>query len=289
MLVAGVLFAVMGVFTKLSSARVSSAELVFYRSLIGLLMLLPIIGWRRLPLATARWTTHLSRSLSGFAALVLFFYGIAHLPLATAVTLNYTSPLFLGGLVWVLGKERRQLSPWGPLLGGFVGVVLLLQPKLVTGESVPAMIALASGFFAGLAYLNVRELGRLGEPEWRTVFYFTLLSTAASGLWMLFQPFARLDGPLLVNLLGMGCCGSLAQLAMTRAYRFGPTLLVAALAYITVVVAGVFDAVLWQHTWSILSLTGMAMIVACGVLSTRMIQKNSKAEVTTADHLRRES
>jgi drug/metabolite transporter (DMT)-like permease len=93
MLVAALGFAIMGALVKIGAQKFSAAELVFYRSLFGLLSIWLFICMQKLPLATPYIGKHMSRALVGFTSLVLFFYAIAHLPLATAITLNYTSPL----------------------------------------------------------------------------------------------------------------------------------------------------------------------------------------------------
>jgi len=134
MLVAAALFALMSVLVKHASASFSPAELVFYRSAFGLLAIWGVIAisHRRLlaPLATPHLKAHFWRGLSGFAALVLFFYALARLPLATAVTLNYTAPLFLAALSTWLLRERHGRSIVGAVLLGFVGIVLLLRPQV---------------------------------------------------------------------------------------------------------------------------------------------------------------
>ena len=132
MLVAAALFALMGVLVKHASASFSPAELVFYRSAFGLVAIWGVIavGHRHAlaPLATPHVKAHFWRGLSGFAALVLFFFALARLPLATAVTLNYTAPLFLAALsAWWL-RERHGRGLVGAVLLGFVGIVLLLRP-----------------------------------------------------------------------------------------------------------------------------------------------------------------
>ncbi len=179
MLVAAALFALMSVLVKHASSTFSPAELVFYRSAFGLVAIWVVIAvsHRRLlaPLATPHFKAHFWRGLSGFAALVLFFYALARLPLATAVTLNYTAPLFLAALsAWWL-RERHGRGLIGAVLLGFAGIVLLLRPQVQGQAWLPALAGLVSGMLAAVAYVNVKQLGRLGEPEWRVVFYFTLL------------------------------------------------------------------------------------------------------------------
>jgi len=130
------------------------------------------------------------------------------------------------------------------------------------------LIGLVSGVLAAVAYLNVRALGREGEPEWRVVFYFTLIATIGGGIWMAGAGFVvpRLaDLPLL---LFMGATGTLGQLAMTRAYRLGNTLAVGALAYSTVGFAALYGVILGDRP-PLVAWVGMLLIVLAGLLSVR--------------------
>lgn len=273
MLVAAALFALMGVLVKHASQNFSAPELVFYRSVFGLLAIwaMVAVGQRRLlaPFATAHAGTHVWRGLSGFLALVLFFYALSRLPLATAVTLNYTAPLFLAALsAWWL-RERHGRGVTGAVLLGFVGVVLLLRPQMDNQAWQPALAGLASGMLAAVAYVNVKRLGKLGEPEWRVVFYFTLLSTAGGALWMALAGFHSPrpgDWPWLV---GIGVSATLAQLALTRAYHRGHTLTVGALAYSTVGFSALYGVVLFGERLPPLTWAGTAVIAGAGIWAVR--------------------
>lgn len=268
MVVAGFLFALMGVFVKLGAQHFSSAELVFYRSLIGLAVIYAIVRQQKLALATPHLRTHLWRGLSGFFALMLFFYAIGALPLASAITLNYTSPLFLALLLTIVLKQKPRWWLIGALVVGFIGVVLLLNPRFDGADFWPRLLGLGSGMLAGVAYLNVRQLGQAGEPEWRVVFYFTLVCTIGAGLWMLVHEFHVVTWDTLPILLGLGATATLAQLAMTRAYRLGNTLVVGSLAYSTVIFASLFGILLWDEALPLASWIAIALIVASGVISS---------------------
>lgn len=269
MLVAGFLFGCMAVLVKLGAADFSSAELVFYRSLFGLLVIYGIVRVRRLPLATSHWKNHCWRGLSGLSALLMFFYCITQLPLATAVTLNYTSPLFLALLTTLILKERFHWSLTLAVVLGFAGVVLLLRPTLQEEQWHAGLIGLASGFLAGIAYINIKQLGKLGEPDWRVVFYFTLICTVGAGTWMLLGAFHPVTPKNFLLLLGLGITATLAQLALTRAYRTGKTLVVGALAYSTVVFASLWGILLWNEVLPPSAWLGMGLIVASGLLSLK--------------------
>jgi drug/metabolite transporter (DMT)-like permease len=269
MIAASALFACMGVCVKLGASLFSSAELVFYRGAIALLGLWGFVLLRRLSLATPHWRAHLWRGLAGSVSLIMYFYAISALPLATAVTLNYTSPLFLALILAVWAGERVRGTLILALALGLAGVVLLLRPSIASEQWLGGLAALASGASAGIAYYNVRQLGRLGEPEWRTVFYFSLASTLIGLPWLIASQTVHEPGvqdALLV--LGVGGFGALAQLAMTRAYKHGKTLVSASLAYSTVIFASLFGMLLWDEVLPWPSWLGIGLIVASGLIAT---------------------
>lgn len=281
MVAASLLFACMGVCVKLGAAQFAAAELVFWRGFIATLLLGGYILARRLPLATPHARTHVVRGLAGFVSLVMYFYAISLIPLAAAVTLNYTSPLFLALLLVLWLKEPVRRGFYAVLAAGFVGVVFLLQPTLARDQWLGAAFGLGSGIISSIAYLNVRRLGELGEPEWRTVFYFSALSALGGLPWLLSaSPFHAIDLRGWLLLLGVGGFGVLAQLCMTAAYKRGKTLVSASLAYSTVVFSGAFGMLLWDETLPWSGWLGVILIVASGVLATALSRRTDTASVT---------
>ncbi len=277
MLVAGLSFACMGVFVKLGAAHFSSSELVFYRAFLGLLVIAVILLRKRTSLATPHWRGHLWRGLSGTIAMLLFFYCITTLPLATAITLNYTSSLFITVLSLLVYKDRFHLPLTASLLLGFIGVVLLLQPTLEREQFFNGLLGLCSGLLAAVALLNVRQLGQMGEPAVRVVFYFNVVATLVSGIWMAqgkIHPPAPAD---LALLLAIGASGTFAQLALTRAYRIGQTQVVSTLSYSTIAFASLFGQLLWQETLPLQGWLGIVLIIASGMLSLRLAPTHSEA------------
>lgn len=276
MLVAAFFFAIMGVLVKLGAAKFSSAELVFYRSLFGLLFIISVARYRRVSLKTRLVNTHMKRAILGFASLICFFFAISELPLATAITLNYTSPLFLAmALPFMLHEKPRKILLLAVVLG-FIGVALLLKPSLHMDELIAGAIGLLSGAMAGIVYVHVTQLGRAGEPDWRTVFYFTLVCTIGGGLWMLFYRFTPLNWPDLPLLLGLGVSATIAQLALTRAYRTGSPLVVGSLAYTTVVLASLFGILIWNETLSSDRWFAVGLIILSGIISVCATPKPKK-------------
>lgn len=272
MLVAAVGFAIMGALVKVGANKFSSAELVFYRSAFGLLVIYAFIFKHQLPLKTPYLAKQFSRAVVGFVSLVFFFYAIAHLPLATAMTLNYTSPLFLAGLVPFMlqqehGVKHNKWLLYGAIVLGFIGVAWLLQPSFSRQDWFAGALGLLSGAGAGLAYIHVKQLGQLHEPDWRTVFYFTLFSTMCAGGWMLWHSFTAISWEDLPVLIGLGISATIGQLALTRAYRTGSTLIVASLAYTTVVFATLLGVIFWQETISLNEASAIGLIILSGIMS----------------------
>ncbi|MEQ1743275.1 MAG: DMT family transporter [Candidatus Nitrotoga sp.] len=277
MLVAGFLFGWMGVFVKLGAEYFSHIELVFYRSFLGLLMIYVVIRQQGLSLSTHHLKQHLWRGVSGTIALMLYFYCITVLPLATAVTLNYTAPLYLSILTILAFKEHFRPALSSAILLGFCGVILLLHPTLAQDQLIPGLIGLISGLLAGIAYLNVKQLGLCGEPEWRVVFYFSLIAALSSGIGMLLGTVHPITVPGLLILLGLSSTATLAQLAMTRAYRTGKTLVAGSLSYSTVIFASIFGMILWGEALPLMGWIGMGLIIAGGVLSLKLSPKHGDA------------
>jgi drug/metabolite transporter (DMT)-like permease len=279
MIVAGFLFATMAVLVKLGADQFDAAELGLYRSLAGLLFVLGLVRVNGGTLRSRYMGQHMVRGFVGAVSLIGYFYSIAQLPLATAQTLNYTSPLFLAIATIVVMGER--FSPWllVAILLGFAGVAILLQPTFEHGKAAPALIGLFCGVLSAWAYLSVRTLGRLGEPDWRVLFWFTVVASILCAGWQAatsnFHP-VRWDNAWI--LAGIGICGTFAQLAMTRAYRTGNTLVVGALSYSTLVFSAVFTYIVWHQRLTPMEWIGMGVIVLSGILAMRFEKKEQVEE-----------
>ncbi|MEE9330853.1 MAG: DMT family transporter [Methylophilaceae bacterium] len=274
MLIAALGFASMGALVKVASTKFSSAELVFYRSLFGFLAIVTVIIFKQLSIKTPYLGKQTARALIGFFSLLMFFYAIAHLPLATAITLNYTSPLFLAVFMPFMLHEKPKKILYLAIVISFIGVALLLKPTLAKEDLLAGFLGLSSGLGAGIAYLYVKQLGNLHEPDWRTVFYFTLVSTVGASIWMLSERITVVTSQDLPVLLGIGGSATLAQLALTRAYRTGKTLLVASLSYFTVVLSSLFGVVFWSEHLTTTEWLAIGLIIASGIISTYTTQRS---------------
>jgi drug/metabolite transporter (DMT)-like permease len=267
MIAASFLFACMGVCVKLAAETHTAVEITFYRSFISLLLMFALVRLRGVPLQTAQWRWQITRGVVGFVALFSYFYAITLLPLATAVTLNYTSAIFLAIYLALAGWQTRH-GMLGALAVGLVGVVLLLKPSFHADQLFGGLIGLGSGVLAGMAYFSVRELGARGEPETRTVFYFALVSSVCAGVWLAFSEIHAVDLRNGLILLGVASFATAAQLAMTRAYTRGKTLMSAALAYSTVIFSSLFGMLIWGEVIGASSWFAIGLIILSGIAAT---------------------
>lgn len=267
MVVASLLFACMGVCVKLAAQTHSAVEIVFYRSFISLLLMYGLVRLRGVPLGTSHWRWQVSRGTVGFLALFSYFYAITLLPLATAVTLNYTSAIFLA-IYMALAGWRLTFGILMALALGLVGVALLLRPTFHADLLFGGLVGLGSGVLAGMAYFSVRELGARGEPETRTVFYFSLVSSVGSGVWLALSDLHSVDWHSGGLLVGVAAFATAAQLAMTRAYARGRTMMAAALAYSTVAFSSLFGILFWDEALSPSAWGAIGLIILSGVAAT---------------------
>jgi S-adenosylmethionine uptake transporter len=272
-------FATMAVCVKYASAWFTASELVFYRGLLGMLFMWLLARGQGVTVATAYPAMHAWRSLVGVVSLGAWFYALAKLPLATAMTLNYMSSVWvaaflIGGALLAWNPRRggpaplRQGSLVVTVLGGFVGVILMLHPTIDQNQAFAGLIGLLSGLTAAFAYMQVMALGKIGEPETRTVFYFAVGSAVAGGAGMAMGSVSAWNWAHAWWLLPVGMLASLGQLCMTRAYSHGATLVVASLQYFGILFGAIYSVTLFGDRIPLSGWVGMLLIVASGVGAT---------------------
>jgi S-adenosylmethionine uptake transporter len=277
MILASLFFATMSVCIKYAAPHFNTFELVFYRGLIGMAFMATLCRAQNVSLRTQIPMMHVWRSIIGVASLSAWFYAIAHLPLATAMTLNYMSGVwvaaFLIGGTLVMGR-LQDITRQGPLvltvIAGFSGVVMILRPTIEQNQLFAGVIGLLSGLGAALAYMQVAALGRLGEPESRTVFYFSIGTTVVGGAVIVVTGASAWTWPAALWLLPIGVLAALGQLSMTKAYTKGSTLVVANLQYSGIVFAALYGLFLFGDQIPLIGWAGMALIIASGIAATAL-------------------
>jgi S-adenosylmethionine uptake transporter len=290
MVLGSFLFATMAVGIKFASASFGTLELVFYRGIVSMVFMAVVMRARGTPLRTPVPMMHVWRSTVGVLSLSAWFYGIAHLPLATAMTLNYMSGVWVaafivgGGLLY--GQAQRQGPLMGTVLLGFAGVVMTLRPTIDHDQLFAGVIGLLSGMGAALAYLQVTALGKVGEPEVRTVFYFSIGTAIVGAVGSLFTgltPWSQVSWTAAAWVIPIGVLASLGQWCMTRAYSHGATLVVASMQYAGIVFASIYSLALFDEHIAPIGWAGIAVIVASGILAT-ILRSRALPNTPAEDH-----
>ena len=286
MVLASLLFATMGVCVKLASSGYTPGEIMFYRGVIGA-VLMWLLAWHRgVSLRTQVPATHFWRSLSGVIAMFLWFYALGKLPVATAMTLNYMSSvwmaLFLIGGAAMLGSARVDGRLVATVLLGFGGVALILRPTIEHDQLWHGLMGLLSGVISATAYLQVAALARAGEPEVRIVFYFSIGGAVFGALTTLGTGIHGHTPQGAATLLAVGLLATAAQLMMTRAYSTGRTLVNASLQYLGIAFSFGYGVLLFNDKVTWMALAGMLLIVGAG-LSATLLRSRSNAPPDTAN------
>ena len=295
MILSAFIFSTMAVCVKFAAVYFNNAELVFYRGVIGVVFMWFFAKARGTSLATQVLPMHVWRSVVGVVALSAWFYAIAHLPLATAMTLNYMSSVwiaaFLVGGTLMFARAGERIQSQGPLvaaiLASFAGVVMLLRPTIAQNQAFAGLIGLLSGLGAAFAYMQVMVLARMGEPEARTVFYFAVGTAIAGALGMALMGVSPWDWQHALWLLPIGLLASLGQLCMTKAYSMstnhGGTLMAANLQYSGIIFSALYGLALFGDQIPLLGWVGMALIMLSAVTAT-ILRARSAPNAPAEEH-----
>ncbi len=259
-------FAVMATCIKLASSELPAPQLVFFRCLFGLIIILPIV----LPkgpdfIKTPILHMHIFRGFISICAMSCFFYAIGHVGLSESTLLNATSPLFIGLMSMPILKEKVSIETTFALLVGFIGVALILKPGTAL-FTLAALVGLCSGFFIASAKVLVRYMANT-EPVLRTVFYFSITTTLYSGTIMiwLWQTPSMFDVSIMVL---AAICATGGQTLLTYAFTHNDAVTVAPFTYVTVVMATLIGWIGWNELPDIGSSIGAILIIgACLSLS----------------------
>ena len=220
------LFICMQGLIKAGGKGIATGEITFFRSFFAMLV---ILGWlfftREVPAAlkTDQPVGHFYRGFIGVLSMSLGFYGIVHLPLPESIAISYAMPLFSVIAGAVLLREDVHRYRWGAVCAGFVGVMIILWPRLDmiregtfgAGATSGAIAVLCSAAMAAIAMVQVRQLVRT-ERTPTIVFYFSLSSSIFS---LMTLPFGwnAVSTPAALMLAGAGIIGGVAQILLTKA------------------------------------------------------------------------
>ena len=277
MLISSFSFAIDGALARTLAHSMDSIEVVFFRN--GITMLLVLFSLVRTPpkqRGGKPWLL-LFRALIGFSAMLAFFYNIAHIPLADAMTFSRTAPIFTAMLAFFFLKERMGWRGWVAVLVGFLGIVLVMKPSgLMLSKT--DIFGLLSGLGAALAYTSVRELNRVYDAR-VIVLAFVFTGTILPACFMAIAPFYRVEaldfmlsvfvmpeGIAWIYIVLMGISGAIGQLYMTKAFGATKAGIVGAAGYSIILFALIIGVMLGDGLPDIIGLFGILLVIISGII-----------------------
>ncbi|MGP1485651.1 MAG: DMT family transporter [Campylobacter sp.] len=280
MLVACMFFSITGAFAKLLSANLPSIEIVFYRNLIGLIMICYAIYKSPVTQKGGHFWLLVFRGVIGTLALFGFFYNIAHINLGAAFTFSKTSPIFTAILAVIIFNEKLSSRGWFAVFLGFGGILLIVQPSL--GIHKTDWLGIWSGFGAALAYTSVKELKRSYDTK-IIVFSFMFFGTflplvfmwlaefvSVSELDFLFSKFKTPTGLQWLLILLMGVAGLYFQIFMTKAYAASrKASVIATVGYADVIFTIIIGSFMGDKLPNLFAFLGIMLVVLSGIFIAR--------------------
>jgi drug/metabolite transporter (DMT)-like permease len=257
MLLASFFFALMNVFVKWVP-HISAIEIVFFRSLVSFVLTWGMLRRVNVPLLGSNMKLLIFRGLAGASGLILYFITLQAIPLASAVTIQYLSPIFASVLGVLLVKERVHPLQWMFFGVAFLGT-LMVQGFDTRVTWVFGGIGVAGAFFSGLAYSIIRKIGTREHPL-VIVFYFPLVTLPITALYSVFHwvtPHGWDWGVLLV----IGITTQIAQYFMTKAYQSDDISKVSSLKYIGIIYALIFGFFLFDERFNMATHVGMVVVL----------------------------
>ncbi|RMD56064.1 MAG: DMT family transporter [Nitrospirae bacterium] len=251
------MFSVMGVLVKFARQSISLSHILFARSSVTLLALLPFI-FRKKPFLGRRKKLLLLRGIFGLCAVTSFFYTIGGMKLFDAAILFQTVPMFiiLFSLLF-LGEEARRIE-WVLIFIGFIGVSFVVKPTSGVFSNY-ALIGLLGAVSAAAAQTTIRAIGNSERTE-VIVFYYVFITSIAS-LPFSIPSLYRLTKDAMILLIFIGITGTLAQLMMTRAYQLAKAKKIAIVKYLGVPLSAFWGFIFWNELPDMWSLFGTSLII----------------------------
>ncbi len=265
MLLSILLFSLMDASVKWLGATYPTAQIMFFRCSVAFVPVLVIVGLRGGfgILRTTQKKLHLLRSIMGVGAMGFAFYAFSLMPLAEAVSILHTAPLFMTALSVILLRETVGIRRWSAVILGFAGMLLVVRPGSGMLES-GSLYMLAAAFLIGCTTIIIRHLGKLDDPVCIT-FYFTVTGLLVSTLGIFIQGWQQpplLDLGLLIM---VGLLGGMAQYLMTVSYQHLAVGTLAPLKYLSIVFSGSIAFLVWSEVPDVQSIFGIGIIILSGL------------------------
>jgi len=279
MLASTAFFGLMAVVIRLASATLPTFEIAFFRNLFGLLALLPILLHGGATLRTQQLPRYLLRSVIGIGSMLAGFWAIGHLPLSQAISLSYSTPLFvtIAAVAW-LGEQVRWRR-WAAVIIGFIGVLVIVRPGS-SSFTAGSLVAVAAALLSAVVAIQIKQLSRV-DPADTIVFYTYLFWVPLSLIPALFV-WQWPHGITWLWLACIGLAGTGGQLLWTRALRLGDVSALTPISFMQLPIVAVAGYLLFDERISRWTLLGAAIIFAANAYIAHREVTLSRSAATSA-------
>lgn len=279
MLASTAFFGLMAVVIRLASATLPTFEIAFFRNLFGLLALLPILLHGGATLRTRQLPRYLLRSVIGIGSMLAGFWAIGHLPLSQAISLSYSTPLFvtIAAVLW-LGEQVRWRR-WAAVIIGFIGVLVIVRPGS-SSFTAGSLVAVAAALLSAVVAIQIKQLSRV-DPADTIVFYTYLFWVPLSLIPALFV-WEWPHGIAWLWLVCIGLAGTGGQLLWTRALRLGDVSALTPISFMQLPIVAVAGYLLFDESISRWTLLGATIIFAANAYIAHREVALSRSAATSA-------
>jgi drug/metabolite transporter (DMT)-like permease len=251
--------------------HIPAHELILFRSIVSIVLSVAMLQKLGIPLLGNNKKVLLMRGIFGTTALLLFFYTLQNIPLASAVTLQYLSPIFTALFAAIFLKEKMQIKQWLYFGVSFAGVALIKGfDERISVTFI--LIGICSAMFSGMAYTCIRQLKDTEHPV-VVVLYFPLVAIPIMSV-LSYLNWVTPQGTDWLYLLLMGLFTQIAQILMTKGIQSGVANKMISLKYVGTIYALAIGYLLFGESYGIMSLLGIAMVIAGVILNFRCSKKD---------------
>ncbi len=285
MIVSVFFFSLMSLLVKLISAAIPTGQIVLVRGVVGSLLAYWTIRTLRIPVWGTNKKLLIFRGVTGFGALMCFFWTLIYLPLAEATILFYVSPCLAAIIATIILREPLTMGMVIGFIICILGVIFVIQPEFIFSVQrlhLPSVaVGILGAILAALAFVSVRKL-RETDHAMVIIFYFSFVSALAATPFVAMHYAVPSPAEWLI-LIGIGICTHTAQVFLTRSLHREPTSRAMGMSYIQVLFAVVWGVVIFGDYPNLLSLAGM-MLVAGGSVITAQRRASTHPDLPPSTH-----
>lgn len=234
-------------------------ELVFFRAIGTSIICTSLIIKKGIPFFGSKRPILLLRAIVGFSSLTLFFWSLKTIPIGTATSLRFTSPIFAAIFAVLILKEKIKPIQWLFFFLAFLGVITIKGFDLRV-EIIGFIAIITSAILVGIVYILIRKIGET-EHYLVIINYFMLVSILIGGLVSIFN-WQTPIGIEWMYILTIGVVGFIGQFFMTQALQISESNMIVPFKYSEVIFSLILALIILGEKQPIISLVGIFLIMA---------------------------